>query len=91
MEKSLSLRLGRASNIRDEDITLAWESGSRDVRAARIQGKVYDQLYSPVGLSKTQDERVTIAQSLVTELRILIDEASAEIVVSSSFPKLLLV
>lgn len=84
MEKGLSLRLGRASHIRDEDITLAWESDSLDIRAARIQGKVYDQLYSPDGLSRTQSERVVIAQSLVEELRSLIDEAEAEIVVSFS-------
>lgn len=84
MEKGLSLRLGRASHIRDEDITLAWESDPKDIRAARIQGKVYDQLYSPSGLSRTQNERVVIAQSLVQELRSLIDEADAEIVVSFS-------
>lgn len=84
MEKGLSLRLGRASHLRDEDITLACESDSRDVRAARIQGKVYDQLYSPGGLSRTHNERVVIAQSLVEELRSLIDEADAEIEVSLS-------
>lgn len=84
MEKGLSLRLGRASHIQDEDITLAWESDPKDIRAARIQGKVYDQLYSPSGLSRTLNERVVIAQSLVEELRSLIDEADAEIVVSFS-------
>ena len=84
MEKGLSLRLGRASHIRDEDITLAWESDPIDIRAARIQGKVYDQLYSPSGLSRTQNERVVIAESLVEELRSLIEEADAEIVVSFS-------
>ena len=84
MEKGLSLRLGRASHIRDEDITLAWESDPLDIRAARIQGKVYDQLYSPSGLSRTQNERVVIAESLVEELRSLIEEADAEIVVSFS-------
>ncbi|PVI00756.1 hypothetical protein DM02DRAFT_614115 [Periconia macrospinosa] len=83
MDKGLSLRLGRASHIRDEDITLAWESDPRDIRAARVQGKVYDQLYSPVGLSRTQNERVIIAQSLLEELRSLIDEADAEITSST--------
>jgi hypothetical protein len=84
MERGLSLRLGRASHIRDEEITLPFPTSPRDIRAARIQGKVYDQLYSPVGLDRAQTERAEMAQVLVSELRSLIDEAEAEVTVCLS-------
>lgn len=83
MERGLSFRLGRASHIRDEEITLPIHPSALKIRAAMMQGKVYDQLYSPVGLSRSQNERTHIAQSLVVELRTIIDEADAEIAVSS--------
>ncbi|KAI0127176.1 hypothetical protein BJ170DRAFT_624479 [Xylariales sp. AK1849] len=53
-EKNLSLRLSRASNIRDSDITLPLDSdAARPARVASIQGKVYDQLYSPMKSSRS--------------------------------------
>ncbi|KAF2738010.1 hypothetical protein EJ04DRAFT_80761 [Polyplosphaeria fusca] len=79
MEKGLSLRLGRPSHLRDEEITLSFDSGPRDVRASRIQGKVYEQLYSPFGLSLREAERARIAQSLVEELQGIINEADTEL------------
>ncbi|KAI0384226.1 hypothetical protein F5Y04DRAFT_238591 [Hypomontagnella monticulosa] len=80
IDKSLSLRLGRPSNIRDAEITLPIKPDEpRATRLARIQGKVYDQLYSPAGLSRPSNERGPIVEALATELRGLIDEAHDEI------------
>lgn len=80
-EKSLSLRMDRASNIRDTDITI--HVGPADAyfsKIGEIQGHVYDQLYSPAALVGTNyDQRLQTVQSLATELRELIDSVSEEI------------
>ncbi|KAF4972348.1 hypothetical protein FSARC_1070 [Fusarium sarcochroum] len=79
-ENSLSLRLGRCSSIRESDITLPTEPNQhRSIQVGRIQGKVYDQLYSPTGLSSTSNERGGIAQSLAQELQLLIDESQEDV------------
>ncbi|OTA87219.1 hypothetical protein M434DRAFT_24015 [Hypoxylon sp. CO27-5] len=79
-DKSLSLRLGRPSNIRDAEITLPLSSDEpRRTRLARIQGKAYDQLYSPAGLSQPDAERDRRAEALAIELRGLVDETHTEI------------
>lgn len=85
LDKGLSLRLGRSSNIRDRDITLPVEPNElRRTRLARIQGKVYDQLYNPEGLSKPEYERGKIAESLARELREVINDIYLEVIVSIS-------
>jgi len=82
LEKGLSLRLGRSSKIRDDEITLPFDPNEpRSNRLGRIQGKIYDQLYSPVGLSQPDDERGHIAEELAGELRELINETHVEILV----------
>lgn len=78
-EKGLSLRLGRPSGIRDAEITLPIASdGHRATRSARIQGQVYDQLYSPGGLSSSE-ERGRLARALSEEVRGILTEIRAEI------------
>lgn len=79
LDKGLSLRLGRSCNIRDAEITLPFPDGSRSTRIAIIQGKVYDQLYSPGGLSRPDAERGYIAETLAGELRELISEIYVEV------------
>ena len=80
LDKGLSLRFGRSSNIRDRDITLAFDPNAlRRTRQAKIQGQVYDQLYSPEGLSRPEDERSKIAESLARELREIIQETCMDI------------
>ncbi|KAI8953772.1 fungal-specific transcription factor domain-containing protein [Xylaria longipes] len=77
LEKSLSLRLGRSSNFRDAEITTPLPSNIKMRRCAltsRIQGKIYDQLYSPTGLARFDVERGLMAQSLASELREIISE-----------------
>ena len=82
LEKGLSLRLGRSSNINDAEITLPFDpDGPRPTRLGRIQGRVYNQLYSPAGLSLSDDERGRMAETLAGELRELINETRVEVFV----------
>ncbi|KAI0514846.1 fungal-specific transcription factor domain-containing protein [Xylaria bambusicola] len=77
LEKSLALRLGRPSILRDSEITTplpSQENMKRCSQTSIIQGKIYDELYSPPGLARPESERGAIAQILATELRGLIDE-----------------
>ncbi|CVL08695.1 uncharacterized protein FMAN_06864 [Fusarium mangiferae] len=79
-EKGLSLRLGRASTIRDADITIPVPSmecrpnigyfGQLDKmkELASLQGKIYDQLYSSAALAQPQSVRATRARGLASEL-----------------------
>ncbi|KAF5584304.1 fungal specific transcription factor factor [Fusarium pseudoanthophilum] len=81
-EKGLSLRLGRSSTIRDTDITIPVPSiearpnigcfGQLDKmrELASLQGKIYDQLYSPAALAQPQSIRVTRARGLASELEV---------------------
>ncbi|KAI0183892.1 hypothetical protein EV127DRAFT_445642 [Xylaria flabelliformis] len=71
LEKSLSLRLDRSSNFRDAEITTSLPSDGnirRCARTSRIQGKIYDQLFSPTGLARSDVERGVMAQTLASEL-----------------------
>lgn len=81
-ENSLSLRLGRCSGIRDSDITLPIEPNQhRAIRLGRIQGKVYNQLYSPEGLSSADDVRGEAAEGLAQQVQAIIDESQADVAV----------
>lgn len=78
----LSLRLGRSSTFRDQDITLIRpgverRSGSTFlaelapgwVSIASVQGRIYDDIYSPRALMQPLHVRTSRAQALVAELR----------------------
>lgn len=79
MDKGLSLQLSRPSNIRDDEITLPiTDKDPRQRRLGRIQGKVYDQLYSQASSCRSIDERSHLAEILAEELRGLINETHAE-------------
>ncbi|KAF2493075.1 hypothetical protein BU16DRAFT_466133 [Lophium mytilinum] len=80
IEKGLSLRLGRPSNIHDPEVTLSMKLDEpRHTKVARIQGKAYEQLYSPAGLSRPADERGLLAQALAEELREKMKETHDEV------------
>jgi hypothetical protein len=78
-DKTLSLRLGRASIIQDWDISLPFiipEDHDKDVRdgitmlsywtkVARIQGRTYEQLFCPAAFLKSSEERMQTAAELV--------------------------
>lgn len=83
MDKTLSLRLGRAAAIQDWDISLPFldpsnletgEPSSRPsgfnqqvywAKVAQIQGRLYEQLFSPASFLKPVQERAHIANELV--------------------------
>ncbi|KAF6834065.1 fungal specific transcription factor domain-containing protein [Colletotrichum plurivorum] len=81
VDKSLSLRLGRPSVIQDYDITVPYPSSSSKIHGAlmsyfclwvivsRIQGKTYEQLYSPEAISQPISVREGRARSLAAELQ----------------------
>lgn len=85
-EKALSLRLGRASSIQDYDIsvptTIELHGGLEPWRTiyplwinlARIQGKVYEMLYSPTALRKPANERASYARQLAAEMQTNVEE-----------------
>ena len=79
-EKTLSLRLGRLSTFRDQDITLPRPGMERPrgsflaelvpgwVTIASIQGRIYDDIYSPGALMQPPHTRASRAQDLASEL-----------------------
>jgi hypothetical protein len=84
MDKSLSLRLGRASSIRDGDFTLekTMDLTQDDVSAfsymtllpkwidlALLQGQAYDDIFSPRALQQPEGIRVARARALATDLQ----------------------
>ena len=77
IDKGLSFRFGRYSNLRDSEITVSHETYEpRCTKVAKIQGMVYEQLLSVHGLSRPEHERVSIAQDLAKELRAINEEYS---------------
>lgn len=90
VDKGLSLRLGRHSIIQDYDIDVptilnadpqADAAGFRNyfsltIACARVQGKVYDQLYSAGALNVTPQERETRVYQLAEELSVLREQLS---------------
>ncbi|KAH8811210.1 hypothetical protein F5884DRAFT_781508 [Xylogone sp. PMI_703] len=76
IDKTLSLRLGRYSNIHEYALSLIPESTERRWnKTATILGQVYEQLYSSNGLSQPPGERIKHAQALAEEMQSLIDES----------------
>lgn len=81
LDKGLSLRLGRASSIQDYDISLSPSMGRVDIpdlwrtvytlwiTLSRIQGKVYELLFSPAALTQPETERVAHARRLAAEMQ----------------------
>ncbi|KAL3470426.1 hypothetical protein BJX99DRAFT_49709 [Aspergillus californicus] len=81
MDRALSLRLGRAATIPDYDIDLPTSFEAFDLaepwktvfslwlELARIQGLVYEKLYSPAGLRQGEMSRVAEARKLAAEMQ----------------------
>ncbi|KAL0931453.1 fungal specific transcription factor [Colletotrichum truncatum] len=88
IEKNLSLQLGRSSTINDHDLTLPlrdvrlgyeWGStlgilSSTWLQLAQIEGRVYEELYSPLALTLDQEERVARAATLLADVQRITDE-----------------
>lgn len=83
IERALSFRLGRASVIRDCDITISSRLSGNDfpepwpsvfsfwIGHANIQGKVYELLYSKAALSWPETSLLAHAEDLLAELQSL--------------------
>ncbi|KAL4888603.1 fungal-specific transcription factor domain protein [Aspergillus ambiguus] len=81
IDKALSLRLGRAATMQDYDISVPMTIsvfGSQEpwntiyslwIHFARMQGKVYETLYSPTALNKPEEQRDSQARKLASELQ----------------------
>lgn len=84
IDKTLSLRIGRASSIRDGDFTLEKLSDnsqddlsafsfmtllSKWIDLSLLQGQVYDDIFSPRALLQPEGIRVVRARALVTDLQ----------------------
>ncbi|KAH7143790.1 fungal-specific transcription factor domain-containing protein [Dactylonectria macrodidyma] len=91
LDKTLALRLGRSSTIRDCDVTLprmdveTVADGQLDavlpkwIDIAILHGKVYDDIYSPGALLQPEGIRVTRARALASEMqRVFEGESPAE-------------
>ncbi|KAI5457772.1 putative C6 transcription factor [Mariannaea sp. PMI_226] len=86
-EKMLSLRLGRASTFRDQDITLSRPGSDRLSRSflsemtpgwisiASIQGRIYDDIYSAGALLQPPHVRTARAEALAAELKAVMQRA----------------
>ncbi|THY81783.1 fungal-specific transcription factor domain-containing protein [Aureobasidium pullulans] len=80
LDKSLSLRLGRASTIQDWDVTAIPSSTSSTnqepvfaffalwVKTARCQGDIYEMLYSPAAAAQPEQVRRSRVGSLASSL-----------------------
>lgn len=86
LEKTLSLRLGRASTITEQDVTVPPPGGTHpscplsfylqlQVRLARLAGMVYTDLYSAHSLTVPEHSRRTRIQKLSHEV-LIIQEAT---------------
>ncbi|KAH8651065.1 C6 transcription factor [Xylariales sp. PMI_506] len=86
-EKMLSLRLGRSSTFRDQDITIKRPSTNSPnssflgklapawTKMASIQGRIYDEIYSPGALKQLTHIRMSCARGLATELKGVMQQA----------------
>ena len=80
MDKSLSLRLGRASTIQDWDISVPIPSTedthitslsaffSMWVKTARCQGNIYEKLYSPDSVTQPRYVRAARVEAITKDL-----------------------
>jgi len=85
LDRSLSLRLGRAATLKDHDITAPrevsdlplgseWRSMFNAwVSQAEIQGNIYDELYSPAALRQPDAHRISVAWGLAEKVKALVD------------------
>uniref|UniRef100_L2FKG5 C6 transcription factor n=2 Tax=Colletotrichum fructicola (strain Nara gc5) TaxID=1213859 RepID=L2FKG5_COLFN len=88
LEKNLSLQLGRSSTLRDHDITVPLRAikmgyqigGSLGVlspkwlRISQIEGRVYDEIYSPEALHQGSNTRNSRARGLIADMKEIIND-----------------
>lgn len=91
LEKNLSLQLGRSSTLRDHDITIPLKrvrtvyqiGGSLGVlspkwlQMSQIEGRVYDEIYSPDALQQLPSQRDARAVRLLADMNDIINSSSS--------------
>lgn len=97
LDKGLSLRLGRASTIQDYDISSTPSFSHVDVSElwksiytiwivlSRIQGKIYELLYSPGALRQPEADRTAHARRLASEMQELVMEPFSVRILSTTY------
>jgi len=99
-DKGLALRMGRASSIQDWDITIPlpkpersrgplWHYFTLWVLCARVQGRIYELLYSPESVTQPAHVRQSRVDTLTRELDV-VDIRTREANVGSPLPQPLL-
>ncbi|KAK2025159.1 fungal-specific transcription factor domain-containing protein [Colletotrichum zoysiae] len=88
LDKTLSLRTGRASVIQDWDVTLPRRVDNTMVadpwgaiittwiKQAEIAHRVYEQLYSPLAIHQSQEERIETVRRLESEQKAIMAAGS---------------
>lgn len=82
LDKNISLRLGQAALLQDFDIDIPFpgDPGSDQFnppfgqittwsKSSRVMGRLYQELFSPTALRKTDTERHTAVRSLLGQLQ----------------------
>ncbi|TDZ36723.1 hypothetical protein C8035_v005153 [Colletotrichum spinosum] len=91
LEKNLSLQLGQSSTLRDHDIAVPLKhirtghhvGGSlciispKCLRVSHMEGRVYDDIYSPESLLHSPLVRNSRARMLISELKTIVDDTSS--------------
>lgn len=84
IEKMLALRIGRSSTIRETDISVPKighensphaifnQISSIWIATSDLQGRVYDEIYSPGSLAQPEDVRTSRAYALAEEAKRLL-------------------
>ena len=106
LDKSLSLRLGRASTLQDYDIDISLPVQSADprlnawelinvywIKLSELHGLAYEQLYSPGALRESEGERGRKAKALIARLeqaRHKIPDASTKIAYQPEYVPIIL-
>lgn len=95
-DKTLSLRLGRASVIQDWDISLPFVLPGDDrgpegsqmlaywVKVARVQGQTYEKLFCPAAFLRSPEDRARTAVQLVNDMNMAWYERGAACVTDFS-------
>lgn len=99
LDKNLSLNLGRGSNFNDSDIDAEfftpsthpqqrpWDLMSLDtILFARLQGQVYERLYSASAIEAGVDERAAAIEELSSQVNALRNQLLSVSFLSPFFP-----
>lgn len=90
LEKNLSLQLGRSSTLRDHDLSVPMKDirmghcvgghlgilSPKWLRISQIEGRIYEEIYSPAALQQPPGRRNSRARLLVSDLKTIIEDST---------------